>query len=301
MKLKYVFLILAGASSYGILSTFVAKAYADGLSLAQVSGGQMLSAAFMLWILSSGVWLRTKNRSGLAMNLPDCIKSLVVGAMTGVTGMLYYASIQYTTASLAIVLLFQFTWMGVLLEAFLIRKKPTNDQLYSLLILFAGTLLAAGFIDHGPSQFPLKGLILGLLSALSYTVFLVFSAQVAVHIHPVKRSAVMITGAILIIFLVLSPRFLWNPGLDGTVIKYSLLLGFFGGLFPTLCIVAGASKVGGALTSILSAIELPAAVVMAVIFLNEQVSILQWLGVVLIVAGVAMPEVLTWYRERLKK
>lgn len=49
-------------------------------------------------------------------------------------------------------------------------------------------------------------------------------------------------------------------------------------------------KVGVGLGTILCAAELPSAMVVSVIFLNEQVTSLQWFGMCLIIVGIALPE-----------
>jgi drug/metabolite transporter (DMT)-like permease len=48
--------------------------------------------------------------------------------------------------------------------------------------------------------------------------------------------------------------------------------------------------VGVGLGTILCAAELPSAMVVSVIFLNEQVTSLQWFGMCLIIVGIALPE-----------
>lgn len=53
----------------------------------------------------------------------------------------------------------------------------------------------------------------------------------------------------------------------------------------------GMPKVGGSLGTILSASELPMAVTMSTCILHETVSLLQWIGVVIILLGIAYPNV----------
>jgi len=49
-------------------------------------------------------------------------------------------------------------------------------------------------------------------------------------------------------------------------------------------------KVGPGLGAILSAAELPAAVVVSVLVLQEQVSVLRWLGIIIVMLGIAIPQ-----------
>jgi len=66
----------------------------------------------------------------------------------------------------------------------------------------------------------------------------------------------------------------------------------FGAVIPPICFAIGVPKSGGGLASILSAAELPVAVFMSGIILHERVTMLQWIGVAVILIGVALPELL---------
>ncbi|NOU98502.1 EamA family transporter, partial [Paenibacillus sp. LMG 31457] len=74
---------------------------------------------------------------------------MIAGVPTAVTGLLYYQSLRYIPNSLAILLLFQFTWMGVLINSVEQRRRPNGIMLITLTVLFGGTLLAAGILDQG--------------------------------------------------------------------------------------------------------------------------------------------------------
>jgi len=50
-KLKGALAVFLGASSFGILSTFVKKAYGQGLTLGEVTGIQVLFGMLMLWLI----------------------------------------------------------------------------------------------------------------------------------------------------------------------------------------------------------------------------------------------------------
>ncbi len=77
------------------------------------------------------------------------------------TGIFYAISVEELPASIAVVLLFQFTWIGVIIEAIANRTFPSRDKIISILILFAGTLFAGGVFEGPRTKFFLrKGLSL---------------------------------------------------------------------------------------------------------------------------------------------
>ncbi|MGO4275616.1 EamA family transporter, partial [Paenibacillus sp. TAF58] len=123
--MKYILFVLAGACSFGLLSTFVKKAYESGFNVGDVVGSQNLFGVIMLWMLVLVTVKSAKQATGASpfkVTKRQVLSLMAVGTTTGITGILYYAALQYISASFAIILLFQFTWMGILLEAIVERK-----------------------------------------------------------------------------------------------------------------------------------------------------------------------------------
>ncbi len=65
----------------------------------------------------------------------------------------------------------------------------------------------------------------------------------------------------------------------------------FGVVLPPLLFTIGMPHVGPGLGTILTASELPVAVSMATLVLEEHVSIVRWMGVILILGGIAVGNV----------
>lgn len=292
--MKYRLSVLLGAVSYGILSTIVSKAYGHGYTLGQVVGCQLAVGFVLAWLLALIIQLR-RRRS--ANSMPSSKASwkqrlllMAAGMPTGLTGLLYYESLRYIPNSLAILLLFQFTWMGVLVQAIGQRRRPNGIQLITLVVLLGGTLLAAGMLDQGLGAFNGLGLFFGLASAVSYTLFILLSGKAVPAMHPARRSAWMITGALLFVFILFPPGFLLDGSLLIGLLPFGLLLGMFGAFLPPVLYAIGVPHIGGGLAGILGAAELPVAVMLSSVVLHEHVTEVQWAGVVLVLLGVALPE-----------
>ncbi|MEO3947191.1 DMT family transporter [Gorillibacterium sp. CAU 1737] len=295
-------LILAGACSYGILSTFVVFAYDQGFTVDEVVGGQNF-LGFLLMALTFGMSrLAAKKKAASApsgfgrlsignkLRGRDYAGLLAVGLLMASTGMLYYGALSYIPASLAIVLLFQFTWIGVLIDALLLRRRPSGLEWGSIAVLFAGTLLAGGVVGSGLGEVKPLGILLGLGSAVTYGLFILLSGRVAPGGAPLSRSLTMSLGSVTLTFLVYPPVFLTNGALLNGLLLWALLLALFGAVIPTLFYAIGVPGTGGTLASILSAAELPTAVLMSAFVLRESVTLLQWFGVLVILAGIVLPE-----------
>ena len=292
--MRYILLVFLGACSYGILSTIVKLAYAQGYSPAEVIGGQMFFGFLLTWIPALFFFRTKPNRRQLLL-------LVAVGLAVGSTGVFYYNALQYIPASIAIVLLFQFTWMGVLAEAVISRRLPKKQTLISLGLLLVGTFLAGGLLETGGlAQFNFIGVIFGLLAAVAYTLFILFSAKAAVTVNPWIRSSGMATGSFLLVACIYPPVFIWNGVLWDGLFPYVFLLAFFGILIPTVCFNFGVPHTGPGMAAILGAAELPMAVFSSFIILHESVSLLQVTGVVIILIGIILPELMRKRGKRQK-
>ncbi|KRF09777.1 EamA family transporter [Paenibacillus sp. Soil787] len=293
--MKYILFVLAGACSFGLLSTFVKKAYESGFNVGDVVGSQNLFGVIMLWLLvfvTSKSAKQSTTSTTFKVTKRQALMLMAVGTTTGLTGMLYYAALQYISASFAIILLFQFTWMGILLEAIVERKRPGKDKILSLVILFVGIIMASGYLGGGQEAVSWIGVTLGLLAAVTYALFIWFSGKIAKQVAPITRSAIMLSGSFILVMLVFPPHFLVNGSLHEALLPWALLLALFGVVIPPLFYAIGVPRVGGGLATILSAAELPTAVIMSYVVLNESVNWMQWLGVGITMIGIALPELM---------
>lgn len=105
---------------------------------------------------------------------------LLTGTTTGLTGLLYYASLQYLSPALGVVLFLQFTWMGVAINTAVTRRAPTAMTLVSVLFILIGTTFATGLLNTMHIQFHWLGVALGLCTALSNAIRVYVSGALAV-------------------------------------------------------------------------------------------------------------------------
>ncbi|WP_088831441.1 EamA family transporter [Paenibacillus tyrfis] len=289
-RFKASLLVLTGAASYGILSTCVKLAYKDGFSPAEVTGGQVLFGFVALWLLSIRCW-------GYMKKMPRMVflKLLGSGVFTGLTGVFYYYALQTLSASFAVLLLFQFTWMGLLADWLLQKKAPNRFQLIGVVIVLAGTLFASGFLEGSVPQLSWTGIGLGLLAAASYTLTVYFSGRVATDVPAILRSSWMLTGAVIVVSFIYPPTFLWSGALTNGLWGWAVILSLFGMILPPYLYTKGAPHLSTGVASIIGAIELPVVIVCSSLLLHERTGLLQWLGIGLIFAGIVVSE---WRSKR---
>lgn len=277
----YVFL---GACSFGILSTVIKLGYEKGFTFQQLTLGQFGTGWILLLILML-LFARQK------VSFKQFIRLAGVGACTCLTGITYYLSLQSIPASIAVVLLFQFTWIGVLIEAIVTRKRPSRATMVSVFLLLIGTILAGGITHVESLELNLKGTLFGLAAAVMMALFVFFSGRIEVQMSPITRSFYTSTGSLLLLLTILTPKVVLEVSFADGYWLFGLILGTFGVVLPVLLFALGAPKISTGLATILGAGELPVAVIASVWVLQEYVSIVQWIGIIIILFGIIYPQI----------
>ena len=290
--LKGVFLVALGATSYGMLATFVKIAYGEGYSTAEVTTSQFIYGIIGILILNVTHKIKNKNSAPKASK-QNIFHLMLAGTSLGMTSIFYYLAVKYIPVSIGIVLLMQTVWMGVLLEWFLDKKAPSLQKIISVLIVLIGTALAINIfkIDFSDSNinWPL-GLLFGLLAASSFTTTMFTANRVATTISSTQRSLYMILGGAVIVFtFALFTQV--TPFNFEIFAKWGIIMALFGTIIPPMLLNAGFPLTGIGLGSIVSALELPISVLMAFTLLNETVYPLQWFGIVLIILAIIIMNV----------
>jgi drug/metabolite transporter (DMT)-like permease len=283
--LKGSIFIALGASSYGMLGTFVKLAYHDGFSTAEVTLSQFGLGFIGLFVLTlfrkRGTVPATKTSGSKSIS-----KLIVAGTSLGLTSIFYYLAVQYITVSVGIVLLMQTVWMGVILEMILHKKAPGLRKIVSVFIILAGTVLATSLFKQSVS-INWTGFGWGMMAALSYTATMYSSNHLELHFPPLKRSLYMILGGLIIICLIFHASLNLNFSYR-IFLHWGLLLSLFGTILPPLLFTRGMPLIGMGPGAIVASVEIPVSVLMAHILLKEPVSFLQWVGVTLILFAVVL-------------
>ncbi|MFV8346558.1 EamA family transporter [Flavobacterium sp. ZB4P13] len=286
--LKGVFLVGIGATSYGMLATFVKIAYGEGFTTPEVTIAQFVYG--ILGILLINTFQKAKKGNDVVKASKKNITQLMLaGTSLGMTSIFYYLAVKYIPVSIAIVLLMQTVWMGVLFEMILEKKRPSTQKIVSVVIVLIGTALATNLIQS-KVELDWRGIVLGLLSATSFTTTMFTANRVATHISSAQRSLFMLLGGAVIVtgFAIATQTTPFNFDI---FMKWGIILALFGTIIPPLLFNAGFPLTGIGLGSIVSALELPVSVLMAYFLLSENVTLIQWFGIVLIILAIVIMNV----------
>ena len=289
--LKGVFLIGLGATSYGMLATFVKLAYSHtGITGNAFTPAEVISAQFVIGIiviLAINAFQKAKKGNEVAKASANNIRQLMItGTSTGFTSIFYYLAVKYIPVSIGIVLLMQTVWMGVLLEMFLEKKMPSKIKIFSVFVVLLGTVLATNLMQN-KIELDWRGIVLGFLAAASFTTTMFTANRVAIEISSAQRSLYMLLGGAIIVFIFAVSTQTTSFNYD-IFYKWGILLALFGTVIPPMLMNAGFPLTGIGLGSIVSALELPVSVLMAYFILNENVVLTQWIGIMLIILAIVI-------------
>lgn len=139
----------------------------------------------------------------------------------------------------------------------------------------------------------MQGWLWGLAAALCYSLFLYVNGKATASMSTSNRLVFVSFFAFMITAVFQSPEIIWNGTLfnEGLWV-YGLALGLFGMIIPVFLFTIAVPKVGLGMSSILSAVELPIAVMVSIILLSETVTTLQIAGIVTIIIGICLPTIL---------
>ncbi|MER2090073.1 MAG: DMT family transporter [Sporosarcina sp.] len=286
MKLKKgILFILLGASFFGFTPIFAKLAFGYGYSLGQINIVQMVISFFLLWSFTL-----LKRTSFKGLNKKNVLQIMITGCFIGLTSIFYYGSMQYLPASLAIILMFQFVWIGIILEWISSKIKPAPVTILSIISILIGVFFASNILHGNIQGLPIKGFIFGILSAFTYAGFIFLSGKVAVNVDPWTRTSLMVTGSTILVLVLFMRDVSSVLPLEENLLTTSLGVSLFGAVLPPLFFAVGAPLVSGGIANILTSIELPIAIISASIILSEVVTPLQWLGTAIILASIGLNE-----------
>ncbi|NIG54068.1 DMT family transporter [Chitinophaga sp. Cy-1792] len=278
---RYVLLVALGAVCYGTLTSFAKIAYGEGYLAGEITFAQASLGAILLWLLALLANIKA-GKKGLAFDY----KLILAGATMGCSAYCFYLSVSYIPVSLAIVLLMQVSWISALAEYLVFKKPVSGVQLAAMAGIIAGTVLAGDIIHLQSLHISVVGVVLALAGACFYTMYVLCTSKLGNNLSKLEKSALMTTGSALMILLINLPALKGNVHLDAGLLKWGLYLAVFGTVIPPICFTTGMPKIGPALSAVLLTLELPSVVLSAHLILHEPVTLLQILGILLMMGAI---------------
>lgn len=282
-------IVFVGGSCYGIVASVVKLAYDAGFTSAQVMASQSFVAFVLLATIVVGS--RILGFGPKPLTWRQRAKFTAMGFVTAGTSLFYYFALTVLDASVAITLLFQFTWMGLVFQSATTRKAPPPSSIIAALVILVGTLFASGVVGNGSiGRLDPFGLVCGLLSAVCCAAYMYLTGRVEVDLPAPQRSMWASLG-MLIVSLIRCPDFFWSGAWTDVTGRFGLVLGLVGFVTPILLFAVSCPKLSPGIATIMASSELPVSVLCSVAILSESIGGLRVAGIVAILVGVAISQV----------
>ena len=260
--------------------TFSKRAYESGANTVGVLIVRFTIAAVLMLLIrqfSSGnrVWPK-----------PRLMFDLFLLGAIGYSGaaFFYFTAIENMSTGVAIVIWYIYPVFVVLIGWAVFKTKPKRQTIFSLVSAMIGVAITAG----QPGNATTKGVILVLLSSLTYTFYTLSGSRAFKKTDLYTGVTIVMTGAATAFWLywILAPASTPVTFPQQTIgWVWIVALAIFSTVLSTSTLFAGLKILGPNTTSVVNTVEPVLNIVAGILFLNEMFSLQQGVGAVFVVGA----------------
>jgi len=200
-----------------------------------------------------------------------------------------FMGLQYLKAGLERIILFIYPTLVVLLSWLIFKKGITKLQISAILITYAGVLITFWNEVGVEGETIALGAFLIFLSAMTYASYLVGSGWLIPKFGALQfTSYAMIVSTVCIII-----HYLFINGFSLMVYQtevyiLGIAMAIFSTLIPSFLVSEAINRLGASTFSIFGSLGPVTTIILAFFFLGEQVSNIQIIGMLVVIAGVML-------------
>ncbi|MGI8315519.1 DMT family transporter [Halobacillus mangrovi] len=233
-------------------------------------------------------WYVSRSQMSFILNKSILIWAVVAGiGMAGNIGF-YFVSISYTSVPVASTLMYTAPIFVLILSALFKTERVTSFKLISALVVVGGIILLTGVYDTERSAIQFIGVLSGLLSGLSYAVFIFGYKNSSAYGNFITVLIISsITESTILLSLSDKNQFFSIFEMNQDLIWF-LILGLIGAGLSTLLYVIGLKKITPGVASIVAMIEPVTASSFGILLLAQALNFTQLLGMIVIVVTITL-------------
>lgn len=288
---KYALLVFLGGASYGFMAPIAKLAGAEGFSWQQIACSQaVFGVAVFAVALIASICAKGATEVIQKVSPVQALKLLGTGIMTCSTCVLYNYALSMLPVAAAITLLFQFTWIGVLIQVIVTCRAPHPAEIIAAALVIIGTIFASGLLAQDASSYNPLGIVCGIASSVTCALFMFLSSKVETGMPRIQRGLIVCCGA-SILGLIVCPSYFTSGILLNGIAGYGIVLGLTALFIPVLFFGIGTPHLPTGVSTILAAAELPAGIALTFIATGVGINLIQAIGIIAILAGVVATQV----------
>ena len=279
----FIFIILTGIL-WGTSGLFV-----DALAPLGFSSLQMTAMRGVVAFLCIAVYALVRNPAIFKVNKRELALFAVSGLGIFGTAACYYASMQLTSVSTAVVLMYTAPVIVMIVSVAFLGEKMTPLKGICVVAMMVGCSLVSGIV--GGAKFHAVGIAIGLLSGISYSAYNIFTKlQMRAHSHPMAATLYSF------LFMAILACCFCKPGeaihlIAANPVKTLPLvvsIGVVNCVLPYCFYTLALKELPVGTASALGIVEPMAATIFSVTLLGEKLRISSLLGIVLILGAVCL-------------
>lgn len=267
---------------YGFLGYFGTSLINAGLSVCNMSFWRFFVATIVMFVI-----LLPKHKM-ILQTYANSLKMLFYGvAFYGASTIAYFTSSQYIGTGAAMVILFIYPALIMLFNVIFHKAKLKKIYYFAFTILIGGI---ACLIDIHKFTFNIFGIGLGMLSALFYAFYMLASKKTTL---PSSLSTLMVSAGCMIACLITSyidSSFFIPSGFN--VWLHIISMAVVCTALPILLLLQGLKYISTEKAAILSVLEPVFVVIFGILLLNENITNLKTIGMVMVLCGASL--ILLW-------
>lgn len=268
--------VVAAAACFSTLPVLGKLALGAGAELWPMVAWRFAGGAALAWafVLPADARLPDRKRS---------IALLALGVLYGGVGLAFLASLRWIPATTASLVFYTYPAVVLVLAALFLGERITAGRLGSLALAVSGCALTAGI---GGLQGGTEGVLLVLLSVVGLAVYITASRHLMEELPARGSAAVVLTGAAstVTIAALLRGGLALGGGADAAL--WTGAMAVVATALPLILFLFGIRRVDAGTASLLATVEPALTALMAAALLGERLTLLQYLGGALILAGV---------------
>ena len=274
-------LALLGILSISFSAIFVRLAAVSPVTATFYRGAYAVPVLLVLWLAQKAGDRRGRRERWLA---------IVSGLLLALDLTLWHESIALVGAGLGTVIANVQVVFVAAVAWVLYGERPTVGRMLTIVAVLGGVALTTGLARHDAyGARPVAGAIIGLVAGVVYAAFLIVYRDANRTSGPrsgplLDSTAGMIAGAL--VCAAFDPHFTWFPGVTPTL--WLVLLAIGSQVIGWLLIGTALPKLSVVETSVLLLGQPVFTVIWGVLLFDERLSVLQWTGSAIVLAGVGV-------------
>lgn len=284
MKLKAFLFIIAAGILWGTSPLFVSYLSPRGFSSVTLTAVRAVITALCLAILV----LFTK-RQRFRISLFEFFLFLLNGAAFVGTASFYFQGIKMTSSATAVVLMYTAPIYVLVFSVIFLGERLTRLKGFSMALLIVGCVFVSGIIEG--FAFDGVGVIFGLLAGISYGAYNIITKILMRHgSDPTTTTLYTFSFAAVIAIFIARPTELLGCVADNLPMSVPMLIlfGVTTCVAPYFLYTFALRDLSAGTASSLGIIEPMSATLFSAAFLSEIPTCLSWVGIILILAAVAL-------------